>query len=78
MLDPQLDKVAEAVAAKVMETLRSELSYGRWLTIKEAMAHAKVHAIFAEKAKEESERRAAERKKIQTALEVQRMAQNGE
>jgi hypothetical protein len=42
MLDPQLDKVAEAVAAKVMETLRSELSYGRWLTIKEAMAYAKV------------------------------------
>jgi hypothetical protein len=78
MLDPQLDKVAEAVAAKVMETLRSELSYGRWLTIKEAMAYAKVHAIFAEKAKEESERRAAERKKIQTAIEVLRMAQNGE
>ena len=42
MLDPQLDKMAEAVAAKVMETLRSELSYGRWLTIKEAMAYAKV------------------------------------
>jgi hypothetical protein len=38
----------------------------------------KVHAIFAEKAKEESERRAAERKKIQTAIEVLRMAQNGE
>jgi hypothetical protein len=37
-----------------------------------------VHAIFAEKPKEESERRAVERKKIQTALEVLRMAQNGE
>jgi hypothetical protein len=78
MLDPQLDKLAEVVAAKVMETLRTELSYGRWLNVREAMAYAKVHAIFAEKAKEESERRAAERKKIQTALEVFRMTQNGE
>ena len=42
MLDPQLDQLAEVVAAKVMETLRTELSYGRWLNIREAMAYAKV------------------------------------
>jgi hypothetical protein len=42
MLDARLEKVAEVVAAKVMETLRTELSYGRWLTVKEAMAYAKV------------------------------------
>lgn len=42
MLDPQLEQVAEVVAARVVETLRSELSYGRWLTTKEAMAYAKV------------------------------------
>ena len=42
MPDRQLEKVAEIVAAKVMETLRTELSYGSWLTVKEAMAYAKV------------------------------------
>jgi len=42
MLDAHLEKLADVIAAKVMETLRIDLSYGRWLTLQEAMAYAKV------------------------------------
>ena len=42
ILSKEIEQMAAAVAAQVLESIRAELSYGRWMTFKEAMAYAKV------------------------------------
>ena len=41
-ISAELEKISQAISAQILESLRVELSYGRWLTVKEAMAYCKV------------------------------------